>query len=147
MDVISSWADWSANNTGTVTIIAVVVGGALLLRLLGSRAGSVQKDPTRMFSAAQRATGFRRAAFRCELESFLWFRCKRPAQHGDHWFPHSKGGASSMTNFVAACSSCNLAKSAKTPTRGQTARVQRRRRAYFPAGVDPTAGEWFRLRR
>ncbi len=104
----------------------------------------VERDPRRAFTSAQRREGNQRAGERCEFDRFLFFRCKGPAQHGDHWYPWSKGGATELGNYVAACAKHNLAKSAKTPTLWQTRRLEHRRRNYFPEGVPTAAGQKYR---
>lgn len=103
-----------------------------------------RRDPERAFTSAQRRNGFSRAGQRCELEVMPFVRCPRRAEHGDHFFPHSRGGASTMRNFVAACSKCNLSKSAKMPGSGLAWRIRLRRRLYFPAGTDTRVGQWYR---
>lgn len=40
--------------------------------------------------------------------------CNGPARSGDHVRPHSKGGASTIENVVAACRRCNTAKGNRT---------------------------------
>lgn len=99
------------------------------------------KDPIRMYSNKERIAGFNRAGNRCEMEGFLWFRCSREAKHGDHHYPHSRGGATTMKNFVAACVKCNTSKGAKVPTRFATWRLQQRRQGYFPKGHPVVVGE------
>lgn len=120
-----------------------IVGAVLLVALIisSNRRMTPQKDPQRMFSAAQRLEGFSRAGSQCELESVWFKRCTRRASHGDHHYPHSKGGATSMMNFTAACVRCNTSKGAKVPTSLATWRLERRRRGYFPAGVPVAAGQ------
>ncbi|MFF2031065.1 HNH endonuclease [Arthrobacter sp. NPDC058192] len=69
------------------------------------------------------------------MEAGLGRRCPRPAEHGDHFFPWSKGGSTSLDNFVAACARCNRVKGARIPSPGQQARIERRRReSVAPAG-------------
>jgi hypothetical protein len=100
-------------------------------------------DPSRLFSAVQRAEGFARADGQCEMDGVFFMRCKDKAHHGDHHFPWSKGGSTSMGNFVAACARHNTSKGAKIPTSWQTFRMEARRRKYFPQGVNVKAGERF----
>ena len=73
-------------------IVAVVVHGRDVRR----------RDPVRRFSRQQRREGMARAAGQCEMEAGFGRRCSRPAEHGDHFFPWSKGGSTSLENFVAA---------------------------------------------
>jgi hypothetical protein len=145
--MIGSLTDWitifSTSNP------AVFVGGALFLALMifrvaGGRAAP--KDPTRMFTANQRSEGFARAGGRCEFETLPFIRCRKPAHHGDHHYPWSKGGATSMSNFTAACVRCNTSKGAKLPGFLSTVRMEARRRKYFPAGVPVKAGQRFTQR-
>lgn len=128
---------------GQTVLIVVGVLFALSLVLKVYRAfNKPPKDGDRLYSKQDRMIGFARAGGRCEMDGFLWFlRCSREAKHGDHHYPHSKGGATTMQNFVAACVRCNTSKGAKVPTRMQTRRIQNRRRSYFPKGVSVTAGE------
>ncbi|WP_254678877.1 HNH endonuclease signature motif containing protein [Arthrobacter sp. 24S4-2] len=63
-----------------------------------------------------------------KLEGGFRRRCSRPAEHGDHFHPWSKGGSTSLQNFVAACSRCNRTKGARIPSPGQQERLERRRR-------------------
>lgn len=128
-----------------VSAVAAALVLVLLLRFAVS-GRSAPKDPTRMFSQAQRLEGFARAGGICELDNSWFIRCRKPAHHGDHWYPWSKGGATSMTNFVAACVRCNTSKGAKLPSFFATQRIEARRRRYFSAGVSTKAGEKFRQR-
>lgn len=133
--------------SGNPLLFAVLAGIALFIA--GRAAVNGRKaptDPTRMFSKAQRAEGFGRAGSRCEMEGAWFRRCRRTAAHGDHWFPWSKGGATSMGNFVAACQRCNTSKGAKVPSVFATFRLVNRRRKYFPAGLDAATGQKFAQR-
>lgn len=105
------------------------------------------KDTRRMYTSPERQQGFARSGGQCEYDRWLLFRCTRTAEHGDHFYPWSKGGATSMQNFVAACVRCNLVKSAHMPSPLMRARIQARRARYFPAGTPTTVGEWNRGRR
>lgn len=120
--------------------VAIALGALVALWLVWKVASlvprTVHKDPKRLFSSEQRRIGFTRAGRRCEMDGLLVFtRCRRAAEHGDHWIPHSKGGMTNMENFVAACAICNLAKSNRTPSRLETFRLESRRQRYFPDSV------------
>lgn len=125
----------------------IVVAGFVALLYIGravARNRPFPTDPSRLFSPVQRNEGFARAGGRCELDGFFLFtRCKGKAHHGDHHYPWSKGGSTSMVNFVAACARCNTSKGAKIPTAWATMRMEARRRKYFPQGVPVKAGERF----
>ena len=87
-----------------------------------------RRDPVRRFTRQQRREGMARAGGQCEMEAGFRRRCSRPAEHGGHFYPWSKGGSTSVQNFVAACSRCNRAKGARIPSPGQQERIERRRR-------------------
>jgi 5-methylcytosine-specific restriction endonuclease McrA len=128
-------------NSQTVLIAAVAIFALSLVIKVYRKFNKPHKDEDRLYSKQDRMIGFARAGGRCEMDGFFWFRCGREAKHGDHHFPHSKGGATTMQNFVAACVRCNTSKGAKVPTFMQTKRIQNRRRGYFPKGVSVIAGE------
>lgn len=100
-----------------------------------------RRDPLRRFTRQQRRDGMARAGSRCELEASFGRRCARPAEHGDHFYPRSKGGSTSLQNFVAACARCNRTKRASVPSPGQQRRMERRRREYAPPSSSITVGE------
>lgn len=129
----------------------LVVIGAILVMLLIARAVfrliPKARDPRRAFTPNQRQEGFARANGRCEMEGFLWFRCGKQATDADHHYPWSRGGATSMANFVAACGHCNKSKGAKVPTRFSAWRMAQRRKGYFTKGSIYTAGDKFNKRK
>ncbi|GAB2733247.1 hypothetical protein [Nocardioides pakistanensis] len=133
---------WAAENPKAAGVAALLV---LVPLLAGVAARAiprpVQKDQQRMFTANQRRTGFARAGGRCEAETVWFLRCRAAASHGDHWYPWTLGGATTMGNFVAMCPRHNTSKGAKVPTFWQTWRLGRRRRGYFPAHMDVHAGD------
>lgn len=126
-------------------LIGIVVFVALVTKVLTGPqgGGSKARDPQRLYTNRDRRAGFDRAGGRCEGEWLPFVRCTRPANAGDHWLPHSKGGATSAANFVALCSIHNRSKSARVPSRFQTARLQVRRRKYMSDRALVTAGQWF----
>ena len=130
----------------------VVVGGLLFLILLvvvvrAIRARMpVAQDPQRLYTSGQRAESFARAGGRCEYTGFLLFRCAKPAEHADHLYPWSRGGATSLANCVAACQRCNLSKGAKILPAWRVKLLVRRRRRYYPPGVDTAVGQKYAQR-
>jgi 5-methylcytosine-specific restriction endonuclease McrA len=100
-----------------------------------------RRDPVRRFTRQQRREGMARAGGLCELEAGFGRRCGRPAEHGDHFYPWSKGGSTSLQNFVAACARCNRAKRARIPAPAQQQRLERRRRDYVPSSSSVSVGE------
>ncbi|MEJ1191819.1 HNH endonuclease [Pseudarthrobacter sp. CCNWLW207] len=100
-----------------------------------------RRDLARRFSRQQRREGMARAGGQCEMEAGFRRRCSRPAEHGDHFYPWSKGGSTSLQNFVAACARCNRAKSARIPSPGQQERIERRRRNYVTPDGSVSVGE------
>lgn len=125
-----------------LTIAGVLVAVAIIVVLL-TPGGQPRKDPQRAFTAQQRYTGFHRAGRQCEFSTPWFTRCTRTATHADHFFPHTKGGASSLRNLVAACATHNLRKGAKMPHPYTRLAIEYRRRNYFPKGTPVKAGEWY----
>jgi hypothetical protein len=100
-----------------------------------------RRDPVRRFTRQQRREGMARAGGGCELEAGFGRRCGRPAEHGDHFYPCSKGGSSNLQNFVAACARCNRTKRARIPSPGQQQRLERRRREYVASDISVSVGQ------
>lgn len=121
---------------------AAVIAFAVIITAVTSSTGQLQKDSQRLFTAEQRRLGMQRASNQCEWGTFK--RCTRYAFHGDHWFPWSRGGATSMRNYVSLCERCNTSKGAKMPSRLQTHIIYLRRGQYFDPRIDRTLGEWAR---
>ncbi|GAA4283055.1 hypothetical protein GCM10022261_05860 [Brevibacterium daeguense] len=120
----------------------LIVGALALISLIPAR--RAPRDPMRAFSREQRREGFTRAGNRCEFDGWVPFtRCESPAAHGDHFVPWSKGGATTMANFVAACARCNRRKASRRPSSGLTERIAHRRQRYFPQDVPRTPGQRF----
>ena len=109
---------------GLLVVVLTIVAAVIRARDIKRR------DPVRRFSRQQRREGMARAGGQCEMEAGLRRRCPQPAEHGDHFYPWSKGGSTSLQNFVAACARCNRTKGAGVPSPGQQARMERRRREY-----------------
>jgi 5-methylcytosine-specific restriction endonuclease McrA len=82
-----------------------------------------------------------RASGQCEMEAGFRRRCSRPAEHGDHFYPWSKGGSTSLQNFVAACARCNRAKGARIPSPRRQDRLIRRRRDYVTLDTAVSVGQ------
>ena len=104
-----------------------------------------KRDDQRVFTKDQKNAASQICNNRCEGTSLL-FRCRHVGNdlQGDHWYPHSRGGATTINNLVMLCPSCNRKKTNHIPTRFQTAALNRRRRRgrdyqhpYFVS-----AGEW-----
>lgn len=126
-EAVSQWA----GQHPTIVAAAAVMVAWLLIRHARARFAR-QTDPIRHFTARQKRTASARCAGRCEMEMFPFVRCRRPARHADHWYPHSRGGLTVETNLVMACPRCNLRKAARVPTRFATWRLSRRRLRYTP---------------
>lgn len=137
-EVLHGLAD-SAIAAATLPGLAVVVLGILGAAM--NRRDIRRRDPERRFTRQQRRDGMARAGGRCELESGFGRRCNRPAEHGDHFYPWSKGGSTSLQNFVAACARCNRAKRARIPSPWQRQRLERRRRGYVTCHALVSVGE------
>ena len=119
--------------SGVLIIVVILIVVILVMRASGR--GTTQKDPRRVFTQSQRVEGFTRARNQCEHFNVFGRRCTDAPTHGDHHHPHSRGGATTLSNFVALCARHNLTKSNHIPTHFATRRLERHRQTYFPPGV------------
>ncbi|WP_120955315.1 HNH endonuclease signature motif containing protein [Arthrobacter oryzae] len=119
---------------GLFLVVLFIVAAIVHARDVGRR------DPVRRFSRQQRREGMARAGAQCEMEAGLRRRCSQPAEHGDHFFPWSKGGSTNLQNFIAACAKCNRAKGARIPSPSQQARMEKRRREYVTSSGSVSVG-------
>lgn len=109
--------------------------------LLHPRIPGERRDPTRTFSAATKRQAAELAGHRCEGTRLLRCRHRGEDLHGDHWYPHARGGSTDPANLVMLCPRCNRRKSDKIPSHLATAILYRRRRSYMPPGrMRP--GQW-----
>lgn len=156
-DRVRGVTDWVAGLAGTVkgsvagaaenptVLLAVLAVIVLVIVVRAVRARMpVTQDPQRMYTPEQRKEMFARAGGQCEYTGLLpWTRCRKPAEHADHLFPWSRGGATTLANGVASCARHNTSKGAKVLPAWQVRALVRRRRRYYPAGVDTAVGEKF----
>lgn len=124
-----------------ITAVAVVCLPMALSSLSTLLPRRIHTDPQRLFTNQQRSIASSRAGGRCEMETIFFTRCRRLGAAGDHWYPWSLGGATTMDNQVWACTSCNSSKGARIPTFWQTARLEMRRRRYFPPDASLRPGD------
>lgn len=104
-----------------------------------------RRDSTRLFSEQQKTAAARRCGNRCEGTG-IFRRCSSRSRklQGDHWFPHSKGGATTEDNLVMLCGKCNRRKSDKIPTPIQTWALKYRRQKGmgYPHPIEGELGRW-----
>lgn len=94
------------------------------------------RDPWRGFKFDARRAVLALASNRCEGAAMVaWGRCGRPAEEVDHVYPWSKGGATIVSNGQALCKVHNRRKSNRTPAWWYVLSLERRRKAYYPAGA------------
>jgi 5-methylcytosine-specific restriction endonuclease McrA len=120
--------------------IAKVIHG-FTVNMARDRRRQRQVSYGRIYTNEQKDEGHARAGRQCEFSVGLR-RCPQQSAHADHFYPFSRGGATSMKNFVAACEFHNLSKGAKMPSASEKATIENRRRRYFPSGVSTEVGEW-----
>lgn len=117
--------------------LLAIVGVMVIMVIVARRRAPIQKDPKRLFTSQERQEAARRAGGRCEHKSPLWFRCSRDGAHGDHIYPWSKGGSTTMSNHQWLCVMHNLRKSNHVPSKLYIWRLEQRRKRYFPRDIDP----------
>lgn len=119
--------------------------GKFLDNVSHRRKDKSRRDDKRVFTNKEKEKVIRACLQRCEGTG-IFFRCRYKGNdlHGDHWLPHSRGGATSEANLVMLCPACNRKKSDNIPSKAQTIALNWRRnhhRDYI--GELPTpVGEW-----
>lgn len=114
-----------------------VIGFALSFPMPGRGPSSSRRDPWRGFKSTARRTVMERAGGRCEAGvMFGLLRCNGAAVEVDHVFPHSKGGPTVVSNGQALCRDHNRRKGSMTPPWWYVLGLEKRRRGYYPEGVD-----------
>lgn len=99
------------------------------------------RDPKRSFDRNDFHFAARQAGYQCEYVDPMGYRCGgRGELHADHWFPHSRGGATQYNpqdelnpftnNLVILCADCNMAKSNNSPLQEETMRLEHLRSTY-----------------
>lgn len=111
------------------------------LRSEGKGYDFTHEDPDRWFSRAVLREGHVRAGHQCEYtDTRTNERCVNRSREGDHFFPYSKGGASTQQNMVSSCRWHNQWKRDRI-LYDELPVIEERRRSYFPAGVSVCVGE------
>lgn len=124
----------------SASTILVVAGGAVFVWWIVAvlrRDRTPQRDPQRIFDQKQRDALISRCGNQCEHKPLIGRRCTLAPTHMDHVYPWSKGGATTLGNGQALCVHHNLKKSDRAPSRWYIARLERRRKTYFPEGQSP----------
>lgn len=139
---VGAW-DWAQKNALWIMLVAVALAVIAALGKRSKDGPDVTKDPQRMYTSEQRTESFARAGGQCEYLGWGFMRCRSQAEHADHFFPHSKGGATSLLNCVASCAHHNTSKGAKILPKRQGTFLKMRRRRYYPAGIPVDVGEMY----
>lgn len=145
VDSVKDWAtgawDWAQKNALWIMLVVIALAVIAALGKRSKDGPDVTKDPQRMYTSEQRTESFARAGGQCEYLGWGFMRCRSQAEHADHFFPHSKGGATSLLNCVASCAHHNTSKGAKVLPKRQGTFLKMRRRRYYPAGIPVDVGE------
>jgi hypothetical protein len=130
---------WAGLTSSAWSIVVLVALGTMLLthavhELSYPRS---RRDPTRLFSRADKALILARAGHRCEHHTPIAGRCKQTRRlQADHVVPWSRGGPTIVSNGQALCAVHNREKSARVPYRWQLRALHRRRASYYPYGAN-----------
>lgn len=139
---VTTGVGWAVAHPIVPAVVVGLIVIGLLVHLVRSHRPVVQ-DPQRMYTSEQRKESFGYAGGQCEYTGKLLTRCRKPAEHADHLFPWSKGGATSIANCCASCATHNLSKGANILPSWRVRLLVHRRKRYYPAGVDRACGQMF----
>ncbi len=135
--LIESFWNAATDSPWLAAIAVLLVANAVVRALRSLIHGRHQLDVQRRFAAAQRVIILSRAGHRCEHTSVRYGRCDvTDGLHADHVHPHSRGGATVVENAQALCWRHNKQKAARVPWSWELTRLARRRRGYFPIGME-----------
>ncbi len=132
----------------TVALLIIILFAKIdrsITAMMHWRRKQKRRDPKRVYTRGEKDKAMRRCNKRCEgIHVFARCEYRGSDLQGDHWFPHSRGGKTSIQNLVMLCPSCNRAKSDKIPTRLQTYAIKMRRKSGvdYKDGVPLKVGEW-----
>jgi len=108
-----------------------------------------RRDIKRVYSSKEKQLASKLCNNRCE-GTRVFGRCNYRGKNlqGDHWYPYSRGGATTVKNLVMLCPKCNQSKSNKIPSRFQTIALRLRRRLNYDylEQVNTSVGEWLPYR-
>lgn len=118
----------------------------MIVIMFHRRRKDYRRDAERLFTREERIIQSHKCNNRCEGTGLL-FRCRYTGDdlQGDHWYPHARGGATTMKNLVMLCPKCNRRKSDKVPSIFQTEALYLRRKLGYGYAhhMDKThPGEW-----
>lgn len=130
-----SWSlfDWLSADPTHLAVAAVICLLLLAFLVRRGRPSRARRDPLRAFDSRQRQRIHARAQHQCEHRPPLLPRCPAAGTQADHIYPHVRGGATSVANAQSLCARHNRSRSARIPSRWYIARLERRRRKYFPS--------------
>lgn len=116
----------------------------IVVAVLHRKKQDSERDSVRTYRLHDRKIFSSKCNDRCEGVG-IFFRCTRRGNlQGDHWYPHSRGGATTKKNLVMLCQKCNGRKLAHVPSVFQTyALYFRRKIGWGYNGMDEIKpGEW-----
>lgn len=116
-----------------------------IIVFLHPRRDDDSRDEKRVYTRSEKDTALFKVDNRCEGTGYF-FRCRYKGKdlHGDHWFPHARGGATTQQNLVMLCPKCNRKKSDHVPNHFKTKALERRRKngKKYRGTTMKKAGEW-----
>lgn len=107
-----------------------------------------RRDINRLYSQKTKSKYSQLCKNRCEGIGLL-FRCRHVGDdlQGDHWYPYSRGGATTKKNLVMLCPKCNRKKTNHVPTFLQTKAIEFRRKHNigYNEYMYNKPGEWLKI--
>ena len=107
-----------------------------------------RRDINRLYSHNDKVKYSTLCNNRCEGIG-IFLRCRHEGNdlQGDHWYPYSRGGATTKKNLVMLCPKCNKKKTNHVPTFLQTKAIEFRRKHNmgYNNHIYNKPGEWLKI--
>jgi len=145
-------------NIIAITIITLIILFILLklflfieeivIKIFHRNKSDNRRDAHRVYSSAIKEKYSQLCGNRCEGIGLV-FRSKHEGHdlQGDHWYPYSRGGATTEKNLVMLCPKCNRKKTNHVPTFLQTnaIRFRRKHNLGYNNHTYRKPGEWLKI--
>lgn len=120
----------------------------VIIKIFHRKKPENRRDTNRLYSHSDKIKYSSLCNNRCEGIG-IFLRCRHEGNdlQGDHWYPYSRGGATTKKNLVMLCPKCNKKKTNHVPTFLQTKAIEFRRKHNmgYNNHIYNKPGEWLKI--